>query len=71
MKKWFEKIEEINGWLVKEFWPKEGGDGQGDGEGETRNLKAEWLVGDEKGLDCREGALWYGGGQTVRLGKGF
>jgi hypothetical protein len=34
-------------------------------------LKAEWLVGDGKGLDCREGALWYGGGQTVRLGKGF
>jgi hypothetical protein len=62
MEKWFEKIKEINGWLVAEFWPKDGGE---------RNLKAEWLVGDGKGLDCREGALWYGGGQTVRLGKGF
>ncbi len=62
MEKWFEKIEEINAWLKKEFWPK---------DGEERNLKAEWLVGEGKGLDCREGELWYGGGQTVRLGKGF
>jgi hypothetical protein len=62
MEKWFEKIDEINEWLEKELWPK---------NGEERKLKAEWLVGDGKGLDCREGRLWYGGGQTVRLGKGF
>ena len=62
MEKWFEKIDEINGWLEREFWPR---------DGEERNLKAEWLVGEGKGLDCREGTLWYGGGQTVRLGKGF
>lgn len=62
MRKWFKKIDELNEWLEKEFWPR---------EGQERDLMAEWLVGDGKGLDCREGALWYGGGVTVRLGKGF
>jgi hypothetical protein len=29
-------------------------------------------VGEEKGLEFRKGALWYGaGGETVLLGKGF
>ncbi|KAF3197136.1 transport between ER and Golgi ATPase protein [Orbilia oligospora] len=32
---------------------------------------AEWIVGEEKGLDCRIGRLWYGGGETVVLGKGI
>ncbi|KAK6543015.1 Ureidoglycolate lyase [Orbilia ellipsospora] len=32
---------------------------------------SEWVVGEEKGLDCRIGRLWYGGGETVVLGKGF
>ncbi|KAF3919938.1 hypothetical protein AA313_de0203477 [Arthrobotrys entomopaga] len=32
---------------------------------------SEWIVGEEKGLDCRIGRLWYGGGETVVLGKGF
>lgn len=61
--KMVEAIEEINEWLREEYWPlggkaiKEGG---------------EWIVGEEKGLDFRQGALWYGnGGETVRLGKGF
>lgn len=31
---------------------------------------SEWIVGEEKGLDCRIGRLWYGGGETVVLGKG-
>jgi hypothetical protein len=31
----------------------------------------EWIVGQEKGLDCRDGTLWYGGGETVRIGRGF
>lgn len=56
-------IEEINEWLQKEYWPREGS-GIKDG--------GEWIVGQEKGLDFRHGALWYGnGGETVRLGKGF
>jgi hypothetical protein len=33
--------------------------------------EVEWVVGSEKGLDCREGTLWYGGGETVRIGRGF
>ncbi|KAF3923288.1 hypothetical protein ABW21_db0202247 [Orbilia brochopaga] len=31
----------------------------------------EWIVGEEKGLDCRIGRLWYGGGETVVLGRGI
>jgi hypothetical protein len=63
MKEFIQKIEEINGWLEKEFWP-EHHDGKVPEGG-------EWLVGEEKGLHCRSGTLWYGGGETVHLGKGF
>ena len=49
-------IEDINAWLQTEYWPSEKGikeDGQ-------------WIVGEEKGLEYRKGALWYGnGGETV------
>lgn len=55
-------IEEINSWLQAEYWPNKDGIKTG----------GEWVVGQEKGLDCRKGALWYGsGGETVVLGKGF
>ncbi|KAF7898307.1 hypothetical protein EAF00_004753 [Botryotinia globosa] len=59
---WIDLIEEINAWLKEEYWPREGVD---------RNEDGEWVVGQEKGLDCRRGQLWYGGGETVMLGKGF
>lgn len=62
MKRFIELIEEVNIWLVDTFWPK---------EGKERNLNGEWIVGQEKGLDLREGTVWYGGGNTVRIGKGF
>lgn len=56
-------VDEINAWLKSEYWPRESG---GIKEG------GEWIVGEEKGLDFRQGTLWYGsGGETVRLGKGF
>jgi hypothetical protein len=58
MERFVEKIEGINRWLEEEYWWKEGGEG-------------EWIVGQEKGLDCRQGTLWYGGGETIRIGKGF
>ncbi|KAL8794996.1 MAG: hypothetical protein Q9195_002444 [Heterodermia aff. obscurata] len=60
-----DKIEAINAWLQDEYWPKKGR--------EQRVIKkgGEWIVGEEKGLDCRKGTLWYGGGETIRLGKGF
>lgn len=62
MDSFIKSIEEINEWLEKEYWPKDGDAGRDD---------AEWIIGQEKGLDCREGTLWYGGGRTVSLGKGF
>ncbi|RDL37553.1 putative 60S ribosomal protein L44 [Venustampulla echinocandica] len=56
---WFSKIEEVNQWLEDEYWPKEGMN------------EGEWIIGQEMGLDYRRGTLWYGGGETVKLGKGF
>lgn len=60
-----DKIEAINAWLQDEYWPKKGRE-----EAAIKN-GGEWIVGEEKGLDCRKGTLWYGGGETIRLGKGF
>lgn len=62
MEAFIKMIEEINEWLEKKFWPK---------DGERRREDLEWVVGHEKGLVCRQGRLWYGDGQDVRLGKGF
>lgn len=62
MVEWIKKVEEINVWLEDEYWPKDGGKVRDD---------AQWIVGQERGLDCRKGTLWYGGGTTVRIGKGF
>jgi hypothetical protein len=61
-KHWIHEIELINDWLHNEFWPQE-----------DHPIKAggEWIVGEEKGLDFRKGTLWYGGGETIYLGKGF
>ncbi|KAH6722534.1 RNA ligase/cyclic nucleotide phosphodiesterase [Leptodontidium sp. MPI-SDFR-AT-0119] len=61
MVRFIELIEEINGWLEKEYWPI----------GDERRVEGEWIVGQERGLDFRKGTLWYGGGETVRLGRGF
>jgi hypothetical protein len=55
-------VGELNEWLEREFWPKEGGIRHG----------GEWVVGEEKGLEVRKGTLWYGsGGETVLVGEGF
>ena len=63
MKTWVAGIDRVNDDLRSFYWPssdagliQEGG---------------QWLVGEEKGLDCRFGTLWYGGGSTLRLGRGF
>ncbi|KAL7275359.1 hypothetical protein RUND412_001695 [Rhizina undulata] len=32
---------------------------------------SSWLVGEERGMDCRIGALWYGEGETVCIGDGY
>ncbi|KAK3652687.1 hypothetical protein LTR56_004981 [Elasticomyces elasticus] len=62
VERFIERIESINEWLQAEYWPSE----------DSIKAGGEWVVGEEKGLDFRQGALWYGGGgRTVRLGKGF
>lgn len=58
IKAWLAKIETINDWLEKEYW-------------NPGNAGLEWMIGQEKGLDCQKGALWYGDGVRIRLGKGF
>ncbi|TAQ87371.1 hypothetical protein B7494_g4307 [Chlorociboria aeruginascens] len=56
LERWVSEIEAMNVWLKQEYWGEKG----------------EWIVGQEKGLECRKGALWYGGGgECVMIGKGF
>ena len=61
MKAWINTIESVNEWLMENYWPK---------TGHSIPEGGEWIVGQEKGLDFRKGTLWYGGGETVRLGAG-
>ncbi|KAI4101874.1 MAG: hypothetical protein L6R37_004749 [Teloschistes peruensis] len=44
-----ECIEEINANLREQYWPHNGKDIKDGGQ---------WIVGEEKGLDCRKGTLW-------------
>jgi vesicle-fusing ATPase len=63
MKTFIDKIEEINSWLQKEFWPEHNNG--------TISEGGEFNVGQETGLHCRSGTLWYGGGEEVHCGKGY
>ncbi|KAH7148670.1 RNA ligase/cyclic nucleotide phosphodiesterase [Dactylonectria macrodidyma] len=58
--KWIKTIDGINEWLEKEVW-----------DNPESNFVGEWVVGQERGLDARNGALWYGGGRTIMMGEGF
>ena len=58
-----ETIDSINEDLKKKYWAEEGEGGMAEGGG--------WIVGQEKGLDCCRGTLWYGDGERVHLGRGF
>lgn len=58
--KWIAAIDEVNRWLEDEVWDKRDAEYTG-----------EWIVGQERGLDARNGTLWYGGGRTIHLGEGF
>jgi vesicle-fusing ATPase len=51
MQAFVEKIEEINVWLQKEFWPEFNNEQIPDG--------GDWVLGEEQGLVCRMGTLWY------------
>ncbi|KAK0702626.1 RNA ligase/cyclic nucleotide phosphodiesterase [Apiosordaria backusii] len=57
---WIQAIDNLNSWLESEVWDVEGGEFIG-----------EWIVGQERGLEARNGALWYGGGRTIMVGEGF
>ncbi|UKZ73038.1 hypothetical protein TrVFT333_000677 [Trichoderma virens FT-333] len=58
--KWVKVIDDINAWLEKQVWDQQ-----------DAQFIGEWVVGQERGLDVRNGALWYGGGRTIVLGEGF
>lgn len=57
---WVQAIDDVNTWLMTEVWDKEGAEFIG-----------EWVVGQERGLDARNGTLWYGGGRSILVGEGF
>jgi len=61
MRKWVEVIEQVNEWLEREYWGAEG-------KGEE---VMQWVIGEEKGLDFRRGPCWYGGGESLDVGRGF
>ncbi|KAL8851552.1 MAG: hypothetical protein Q9221_003572 [Calogaya cf. arnoldii] len=62
VQKLIDGIEMMNADLRARYWPD---------DGEEIKAGGQWIVGEEKGLDCRKGTLWYGGGETIRLEKGF
>lgn len=62
VEKLVETIDEVNEWLQREYWPRE--------EGPIKD-GGQWVVGEQKGLDCCKGTLWYGNGERVYIGKGF
>jgi hypothetical protein len=63
-RRWIREIEMINDWLETEYWP------QREKEQSIRP-GGEWMVGEERGIDFRKGRLWYGGGETIKLGTSF
>ena len=62
MREWVETLEKVNNWLQETYWPNNHG---------IISEGGEWIVGQERGLDFRKGVCWYGGGETISLGKGF
>ena len=63
MQNWIKKIEELNRWLEVEYWTE--------ASATSAKGNGQWVVGEERGLDCRFGTVWYGGGETLHLGRGF
>ncbi|GFF34124.1 hypothetical protein IFM58399_03767 [Aspergillus lentulus] len=57
-----DKIEQINQTIQAKYWP---------GENRTVSAGAEWVVGEETGLEVCKGPCWYGEGEKVLVGKAF
>lgn len=57
-----DKIEQINQKIQAKYWP---------GENRTVSSEAEWIVGEETGLELCKGPCWYGEGEKVLVGKAF
>ncbi|CAK7268350.1 hypothetical protein SEPCBS57363_003049 [Sporothrix epigloea] len=80
---WVDKLDEINKRLEEEVWdkvwevPADEAESRASGYYKSnlppphQRLVGEWVVGQERGLDARTGALWYGGGRSVMVGQGF
>ena len=60
MASWVGAIESLNGMLAEDYWPHHG----------VTPQTGIWNVGAERGLDIREGTLWYGGGTSLHVGPG-
>ena len=57
---WVDALEMLNKWLQDTYWSND----------QSPLARGQWAVGEECGLDCRIGTLWYGGGSSLRVGKG-
>lgn len=55
-------LEQVNEHLRAEYWPDEAG---------RIPESGEWWVGQDVGLTLRYGMLWYGGGESIHVGKGY
>ncbi|OAA66632.1 RNA ligase/cyclic nucleotide phosphodiesterase [Niveomyces insectorum RCEF 264] len=71
---WVAALDGLNARLERDVWTAQwttaptAATASADGSG---RLVGEWVVGQERGLDARTGALWYGGGRSVMVGEGF
>ena len=61
--KLIEKIECLNAELRTNYWPENGAKGVEEA--------LQWVVGEEKGLVCRKGTVWHGGGESHHEAPGF
>jgi vesicle-fusing ATPase len=62
MKKWIDTIEEINRWLMEEYWPDPSNDLLPNPPPSETDAAGQWIIGKDAILDCRTGNNWYGGG---------
>ena len=63
VKKLVEEIDRLNAELRAKYWAGNGTQGAEEA--------LQWVVGEETGLVCRKGTVWYGGGESHHEGLGF